>query len=249
MKLSAVIITKDVARDLRRCLASLDFVDEIVVLDSGSSDETVAVAEAAGANVFHSTDWPGFGPQRQRAQQYAQGEWLLWVDADEVITPALKASIINALDNDKDGTVYRFNRLSQFLGQWIYHSGWHPDRIVRLYRQDEYHYDDAQVHEKVACAGAKVVDLPGILEHYTCQDLAQFQQKQLRYARQWAEQRAARGKKAGLASILVRPAFRFIRQYLLKGGFLDGLGGFVLAKLEAQYVFNKYVILWALSRR
>ncbi|EKE77470.1 glycosyl transferase family protein [Gallaecimonas xiamenensis 3-C-1] len=249
MRLSAVIITKNVAQDLPQCLASLDFVDEIVVLDSGSSDQTLALAEAAGAKVFQSQGWPGFGPQRQLAQQHAQGEWLFWIDADEVVTPELKAAILAAIEDSTPGVVYRANRLSDFFGRFIKTSGWYPDRIVRLYRRSEYRYDDALVHEKVACQGAKVKDLPGHLLHYTTGDFTSYLQKSVRYANDWAEGKAKRGKKAGLLSACLHGLAAFLRKFVLQRGFLDGKHGFLLAMFTAHYAFNKYAALWIKSRR
>ncbi|WKE65814.1 glycosyltransferase family 2 protein [Gallaecimonas kandeliae] len=249
MKLSAVIITKNVAADLPNCLKSLDFVDEIVVLDSGSTDGTLKIAEAAGAKVFESTDWPGFGPQRQRAQQHAQGDWLFWIDADEVVTEELKAGILAAIEEQRPQVVYRANRLTDFFGRFIKHSGWYPDRIVRLHRSGEYRYDDALVHEKVDCKGALVLDLPGHLLHYTTGDFTSYLQKSVRYAGDWAEDRAKRGKKAGLLSASLRSFVAFLRKYLLQRGFLDGKHGLLLAIFTAHYTFNKYAALWIRSRR
>lgn len=244
MKLSALVITKNAASDLPRCLASLSFADEVVVLDSDSSDETVEIAEGAGARVHQTTVWPGFGPQRQRAQALAQGEWLLWVDADEVVTPELAEAIKSAIVPPQRATVYRINRLTSFFGRFIRHSGWHPDRIVRLYKRDEYSYDDALVHEKVRCPGAKTIDLPGHLLHYTTGDFRSYLQKSVRYANDWAEQRAARGKRASLAGASLHATAAFVRKYFLQRGFLDGRHGFLLAALTGFYVFNKYAALW-----
>jgi (heptosyl)LPS beta-1,4-glucosyltransferase len=244
VKLSALVITKDAASDLPRCLASLSFADEVVVLDSGSSDGTVDIAEGAGARVHQSADWPGFGPQRQRAQALAQGEWVLWIDADEVVTPELAEAIQTAIAHPQRGTVYRVNRLTSFFGRFIRHSGWYPDRIVRLYMRDEYGYDDALVHEKVTCPGARTVDLSGHLLHYTTGDFRSYLEKSVRYASDWAEQRAARGKSASLAGACLHSAAAFIRKYFLQRGFLDGRHGFLLAVLTGFYVFNKYAALW-----
>ncbi len=250
MKLSAVIITKNVAGDLPACLDSIQgWVDEVVVLDSGSTDATLAIAEAAGARVFQSDDWPGFGPQRRRAQQHAQGQWLLWLDADEVVTPELKTEILAAVARDELGTVYRINRLTDFFGRFIKHSGWYPDRIVRLYRRSDYQYDDALVHEKVSCEEARVVDLDGHLLHYTTGDLTAYLQKSVRYANDWAEGKLSRGKRATLASACLHSLAAFLRKYLLQRGFLDGKHGFLLAVFTAHYAFNKYAALWLKSRR
>ncbi|WP_115717016.1 glycosyltransferase family 2 protein [Gallaecimonas mangrovi] len=249
MKLSAVIITKNVGRDLPNCLNSLDFVDEIVVLDSGSSDDTLAHAKAAGAHIYHTDDWPGFGPQRQRAQRYAKGEWVFWIDADEVVTPELKAGILAAINNDARQVVYRANRLTDFFGRFIKTSGWYPDRIVRLHRNSEFHYDDALVHEKVDCKGASVKDLPGHLLHYTTGDLTSYLQKSVRYANDWAENKARKGKKAGVVSAILHSLSTFLRKFVFQRGFMDGKHGFLLAVFAAHYSFNKYAALWLKTRR
>lgn len=249
MKLSAVLITKNAGPEFRRCLDSLRFADEIVILDSGSTDGTLQMAEQAGARVYQSEDWPGFGPQRQRAQAHAQGEWVFWVDTDEVVTDELAQSVLNAIDRAPTNTVFQLNRLSWFFGRFIRHSGWYPDRIVRLHRREEFHYDDALVHEKVACEGAKVESLSGDLLHYTATDFNEYLVKSVRYANDWAEGRARRGKRASLWSACSHSLGAFLRKYLLQRGFLDGRHGFLLAMFTAYYVFNKYAALWIRTRR
>ncbi|SFM62071.1 glycosyltransferase family 2 protein [Marinobacter zhejiangensis] len=249
MKLSAVLITKNAGPDFRRCLESLAFADEIVILDSGSTDDTLAIAEEAGARVFTSEDWPGFGPQRQRAQEYALGEWVFWVDSDEVVTDELAQSIQAAVVSAPANMVFQLNRLSWFFGRFIRHSGWYPDRIVRLYRRAEYRYDDALVHEKVTCDGARVGSLEGDLLHYTATDFHDYMSKSVRYSDAWAEGRARKGKTATLGSAISHSVGAFLRKYLLQRGFLDGRHGFLLAVFTAHYVFNKYAALWIRSRR
>lgn len=249
MKLSAVLITRNAGPDFERCLKSLRFADEIVILDSGSTDETLEIAGHAGAKIHTSEDWPGFGPQRQRAQDYAQGEWVLWIDSDEVVTDELAQSIQAAIADAPANAVFQLNRLSWFFGRFIRHSGWYPDRIVRLHRRQEFRYDDALVHEKVACEGARVESLSGDLLHYTATNFAEYMGKSARYAADWAEGRARRGKKATLLSACSHSAGAFLRKYVLQCGFLDGRHGFLLAVTTAFYVFNKYAALWIKSRR
>ncbi|SDX34531.1 glycosyltransferase family 2 protein [Marinobacter mobilis] len=249
MKLSAVLIAKNAGPDFKRCLDSLQFADEIVVLDSGSTDDTVRLAEEAGATVVSSEGWPGFGPQRQRAQNHAQGEWVFWVDTDEVVSEELAQSVLKAVSAAPANTVFQLNRLSWFFGRFIRHSGWYPDRIVRLYRRAEYGYDDALVHEKVACEGAHVETLAGDLLHYTATDFSDYMSKSVRYSDAWAEGRARKGKKASLGSAVSHSVGAFLRKYLLQLGFLDGRHGFLLAVFTAHYVFNKYAALWIRSRR
>ncbi|GHD48845.1 (heptosyl)LPS beta-1,4-glucosyltransferase [Marinobacter persicus] len=249
VKISAVLITKNGGPYFQQCLDSLAFADEIVVLDSGSTDDTVAIAEMAGARVFVSEDWPGFGPQRQRAQEHARGEWLFWVDTDEVVTDDLAASIQDVVARGPENTVFQVKRLSWFFGRFIRHSGWYPDKVVRLYRRGEFGYDDALVHEKVHCPGAMMDTLDGDLLHYTATDFADYMAKSLRYANDWADARAVRGKTASLFSACSHSLAAFFRKYVLQKGFLDGRHGFLLAVTTAIYAFNKYAALWLKTYR
>lgn len=249
MKLSAVLITKNAGDDFERCLQSLSFADEIVLLDSGSTDDTLAIAERAGARIFTSQTWPGFGVQRQHAQQYTRGEWVFWVDVDEVVSEELAQSVQAAIKVAPANTVFEVSRLSWFFGRFIRHSGWYPDRIVRLYRRDEFAYNDALVHEKVLCDGAQITTLNGDLLHYTATDVQDYLSKSVRYAADWAEGRFRRGKKASLFDACGHSAAAFLRKYIFQRGFLDGRHGFLLAVFTAHYVFNKYAALWIKTRR
>ncbi|WP_372965604.1 glycosyltransferase family 2 protein [Marinobacter sp.] len=249
MKLSAVLIAKNAGPDFSNCLESLSFADEIVLLDSGSTDETLDIAEQYGARIFKSEDWPGFGLQRQRAQSYAQGEWLFWIDTDEVVTEELAESIQRVVEEAPKNVVFQVKRLSWFFGRFIRHSGWYPDKVVRLYRRSEYGYDDALVHEKVQCPGAVVKTLDGDLLHYTATDFSDYMAKSIRYAEDWAEGRARRGKTASLFSACTHGGGAFLKKYFLRLGILDGKHGFLLAVMSGYYVFNKYAALWIKTRR
>ncbi|WP_049292416.1 glycosyltransferase family 2 protein [Franconibacter helveticus] len=246
-RLSVVMIAKNAADVLPDCLASVKWADEIVLLDSGSEDNTVALAEAAGARVFTATDWQGYGVQRQRAQQYATGDYILMIDTDERVTPALANAIRQALDNPQPNTVYSIARRNLFLGRFMRHSGWYPDRVTRLYPRERYRYNDNRVHESLEAPGAQVVALKGDLEHLTCRDFASFQRKQLAYAAAWAQERHQRGKKVSIAAIFGHTLGAFCKTLLLRGGVLDGKQGWLLAVVNAQYTFNKYTELWALN--
>lgn len=243
--LAAVLIVKNEADNLADCLATLDWVDEIVVLDSGSSDATQAVAEAAGARFFVNAEWPGFGKQRQIAQSYVQSDWVLWVDADERVTPELKNSIEAVLVKPKANTVYSIPRLSWVFGRFIRHCGWYPDRVLRLYPRALTGYNDALVHEKVTLKkGVKTKKLSGDLLHYTYRDLEHYLVKSAGYAAAWAEQRQQRGKKASLSQGVLHAMGCFIKMYILKAGFLDGKQGLLLSQLSAHSTFVKYADLW-----
>ncbi|WP_105602871.1 glycosyltransferase family 2 protein [Cronobacter sakazakii] len=247
-RLSVVMIAKNAASLLPDCLASVSWADEIVVLDSGSSDDTVAVATAAGAKVFTESDWQGYGIQRQRAQQYASGDYILMIDTDERVTPELAQAIRQVLEQPDPQAVYSIARRNLFLGRFMRHSGWYPDRVTRLYARERYRYNDNQVHESLDAPGARVVTLSGDLLHLTCRDFASFQRKQLNYATAWAQERHQQGKKVSVPGIFGRTLAAFCKTLILRAGVLDGHQGWLLAVVNAQYTFNKYTELWALNR-
>ena len=246
--LSAALIVKNEAAKLEACLQSLvGWVDEIVILDSGSTDATLDIAKKYGAAVYAHTDWQGFGPQRQRAQSHVQSEWVMWLDADERVTPELKQSLQAALKQYQHDTnvIFEFNRYSWAFGKFIRHCGWYPDRVLRVYRPDYTGYNNALVHESVVKPNdAKVVNLRGDLLHYTFDSLPHYMAKQTQYASAWAEQKQQQGKKVSYGSALSHSAFTFIKMYLLKRGFLDGKQGLLLSVLSAQFVYVKYMDLW-----
>ncbi|ENZ5482464.1 lipopolysaccharide core biosynthesis glycosyltransferase kdtX [Serratia marcescens BIDMC 44] len=246
--LSVVMIAKNEAGLLPDCLRSVEWADEIIVLDSGSEDDSVAIAEGLGAKVFTHTDWQGFGKQRQLAQSYASHDYVLMIDADERVTPELRQSIERVLNAPDDDAVYSCARRNLFLGRFMRHSGWYPDRVNRLYANRRYRYNDDLVHESLNIGGAKVIPLSGDMLHLTCRDFFAFQRKQLRYAEEWATQRHRAGKRCGYLSILTHTLGAFVKTWLLRAGFLDGKQGLLLAVVNAQYTFNKYAALWALGR-
>lgn len=247
-RLSVVMIAKNAADLLPDCLASVTWADEIVLLDSGSEDNTVAIAHAAGVKVFIDTDWQGYGIQRQRAQSFATGDYVLMIDTDERITPELQQAIQTVLNSPQPGAVYSIARRNYFLGRFMRHSGWYPDRVMRLYERDRYQYNANLVHESLDCHQAQVIALNGDLLHLTCRDFASFQRKQLDYATAWAQERHQRDKKTSLTGIFTHTIGAFLKTLLLRGGVLDGKQGWLLAVVNAQYTFNKYTELWALNR-
>ncbi|WP_223566328.1 glycosyltransferase family 2 protein [Pantoea sp. OVA07A] len=245
-RLSVVMIAKNEAELLPDCLASVSWADEIIVLDSGSHDNSVEIASQAGAKVYHNGDWQGYGIQRQRAQHYATGDMILMIDADERVTPELRAAIEQVLVAPPSRTVYSLGRSNLFLGRFMRHSGWYPDRVMRLYPRT-FRYNDNLVHESLQSDGAPVVALPGDLQHLTCRDLIAFQRKQLAYAEAWATERHRCGKRCSLFSLFSHTLGAFMKTLLLRAGFLDGKQGWILAVVNAQYTFNKYSALWALN--
>lgn len=246
VKISAVLIVKNEADSLAACLDRLTWVDEIVVVDSGSSDKTVDVARRYTDKVFTATEWSGFGVQRQRAQSYATGEWVLMVDADEILTPELIAEIETVISDDRSlDSVYALPRLSYCFGRFIRHSGWYPDYVVRLYPRQRAGYNAARVHEKLEYPeGLTLKRLHGDMLHYTYRDLEHYLVKSAHYASEWALQREQRGKRASLLQGFLHGVGCFVRMYIVRAGFLDGRQGLLLALLSAHSTFVKYADLW-----
>lgn len=247
--ISAIILSMNNADTISACINSVAWANEVLLYDSGSTDGTQAIAESLGAKVIVDLVWSGFGLQRQKAQACATGDWLLWVDSDEQVTPELKQSIQHALASAEAKTAFSCNRLSEFFGRFIRHSGWRPDRIVRLYARDHYSYNEAPVHEKVNCPTEQVQTLEGDLLHYTSPTFSVYMSKSLRYANDWATERYAAGRRVSVAGIIVRTKIAFLKKYFLKCGFLDGRHGLLLAVQSSHYTFNKYFALWTLAQQ
>lgn len=250
-KLSALLITKNESELIEECLQSVSWADEIIVVDSGSTDATVEIAHRYGAKVYQHDDWQGYGKQRQRAQSYATGDYIFFIDADERMTPELRQSIEHVLHNSDldDKTVYACARRNLFLGRFMKHSGWYPDKVIRLYANQRYKYNDNSVHESLDCGNAPIQYLSGDLKHLTCRDLSVFQEKQLHYASAWAKERHDNGISCRYSKIFTHSLFSFLKTWLFRAGFLDGKQGLLLAIVNAQYTFNKYAELWALNNK
>ena len=249
--LSVAMIVKNEAHHLAQCLDTITaWVDEIVILDSGSTDATQQIAEQYGAKFYQNTDWPGFGKQRQLAQQYVTSDYVLWLDADERVTPELRQSIQAAIAQDAPNTAYKIPRLSEIFGHKIRHSGWYPDYVIRLYRKDFAHYGDQLVHEKVELpANANIQKLQGDLLHYTYQNIHHYLVKSAGYAKAWADQREKAGKKATLWQGISHAVGCFVKMYVIRLGFLDGKAGLLLALLSAHSTFVKYADLWVRTQK
>src|SRR5690606_38332019 len=218
--LSVILITRDEAQRIERCLRSVDFADEVVLVDSGSTDDTVALARAAGARGTVRADWPGFGVQKTRARGLAVGDWVLSIDADEVVTPELRDSILAAIRAPGGADVFQIRRRSCFNGRPLRFGDWHGDRVLRLFRRGAARFTPDAVHERLDHDGPAPV-LDGVLMHYTIDSLADALEKGRRYAQAGAPRVAARGR-GGPASAIGHASWTFLRGYLLRGGFLDG---------------------------
>jgi (heptosyl)LPS beta-1,4-glucosyltransferase len=248
--LTAALIVKNESKNLESCLNSLTgWVDDIVILDSGSHDNTQEIAGKFTEHFHLKSDWQGFGEQRQAAQKYVTTDYVFWIDADEVVTEDLKESILAAVAQNKDKTAYSINRKSWVFGRFIEHSGWYPDRVTRLYKINEGNYSNDLVHEKVILAeDMKLKSLKGDLIHYTYDNLQHYLVKSASYAKLSADQKEKRGKKTSLSNASLHAFACFIKMYLIKRGFLDGKQGFLLAVLSAHSTFVKYADLWIRSQ-
>ncbi|MDB5945012.1 MAG: biosynthesis protein [Ramlibacter sp.] len=249
MSLSVVVIALNEAANLRACLESVSFADEIVVLDGGSSDGTVAIAQACGARVSRAAGWPGFGPQKNRALALATGDWVLSLDADERVTPALAAQILAAMASGTAGA-YEIPRLTRFCGSWIHHCGWTPDRVLRLFRRGQARFSDDLVHERVITElGTRPARLTSPLLHESYPTPAHYWRKLEAYSQAWALQQHRRGRKTSMARAGAAAGAAFLRSYLLRLGFLDGAMGFAVCTMQAQAAFGKYFALYCLNRQ
>lgn len=244
--ISVVMIVKNESRYLKSCLESVvGWVDEIIVVDSGSHDGTLEIAKQYTPKVYEHTDWRGFGHQRQRAQSYATCDWVLAIDADEKVTEELKLQLLKIVELGDLNMCYKINRLSKAFGKYIRFSGWSPDWIVRFYPRDLTGYNDALVHEKVVVPkGVAVKKVQGaLLLHDTYKNIHHYIRKTTGYIQSWADQRQGK-KHPGLITALLHALGCFVRMYILKLGFLDGRHGFILAWLGMHSTFVKYIDLW-----
>ena len=246
-RLAACIITHNEAERIGPCLEALSFCDEIVVVDSHSSDATGEIAARLGARVIER-DWPGYRSQKQFATDAATCDWVLSVDADERVTPALRAQIEALRASGFDGARgWTIPRLTEYFGKFLRHGNAWPDRQIRLYDRRAARWVGYEVHEKIAVDDT-VGALSAPLEHYAYRSLDDHLARLDRYASLMAAQMHAAGRRAGLAQVLVNPAWRLFRGLIIKRGVLDGWRGWLFHIAEAGYVRRKYLRLWALSR-
>jgi glycosyltransferase involved in cell wall biosynthesis len=245
-QLSAIVITRNEAANIGECLDSLAFCDERIVVDCGSVDATLAIAKGKGARVeIH--DWSGFGPQKNYALSLATGTWILSIDADERVTPKLAAAIRTALiDGGADG--WELPRVSSFCGREMRHSGWYPDYVLRLFRRSAARFDDAVVHERVICDG-KVKRLGEPLIHYPVLQLEDALSRMDRYSTASAQALVASGRKVSFLAGIGHGLYAFLRTYILRGGFLDGAEGFLLAVANAEGSYYRYMKAWLATRK
>lgn len=242
--LSVIIICKNEAQHIGRCLASIAWADEIIVLDSGSTDNTIAICKQFTEQVF-STDWPGFGPQKQRALAKASHEWVLSIDADEQVSDALRQEIQNAMQQT-DVQGFYLPRLSSYCGKPIHHAGWWPDYVLRLFQRHVGQFTDDLVHERVIVTG-KLAQLKTPILHEAFVNSEEVLDKINYYSSLGAQKLYQQQKSASLMMAIVKGLWTFFRTYILKAAILDGAEGLMLAISNAEGTYYKYLKLRALS--
>jgi glycosyltransferase involved in cell wall biosynthesis len=248
VKISAIVITRDNERTIARCLESLRWVDEIVVVDSGSIDRTPDICRDLGAQVHVTADWPGHGPQKNRALDRATGEWVLSIDSDEWVSPQLRMEIERALENPGERAGYAIPRRSSFCGRYMRHSGWWPDYVLRLFRRERGRFTDDHTHERLVVEGA-VGRLREPIMHEAITDLDQMLAKMNGYSSSSARMKLEKGARGSIKAAVAHGAWAFFRTYVLRLGFLDGREGFILAVANAEGSYYRYVKLMMLAGR
>jgi glycosyltransferase involved in cell wall biosynthesis len=246
--LSVILITRNEEANLADCLASLEGIaQQIVVVDTNSTDSTLEIAKNHGAVISQPADWPGFGPQKNRALDLATSEWVLSLDADERLTPALRSEILTAIHHSAHIDCFAIPRLSWYCGRFIRHSGWSPDYVDRLFKRGTARFSDDLVHERLIPNG-QVAKLENPMLHYSFMNYSQVLQKLDRYSTASAEQAYAKGKTSSPTKAVLHGIWAFTRTYFIRLGFLDGPQGFALAISNGQGTYYRYMKLWQLHQ-
>lgn len=245
-KITVAIITKDEERNIRDCLESVKWADEIVVVDNGSTDRTLGICREYGARIFQE-EWKGYSGQKNSAIAKAGNEWVLNLDADERVSPELRQEMQKSLEENRGVDGYWIPRKNFFLGQWIRYCGWYPDLNLRLFRKSRGRFGERAVHERVEVEG-KTATLTHPLIHKTYQSLSDFFVRMDRYSTLAAQEMHRERRKFRLMDVVFRPPFTFLQMYLLRAGFLEGYLGFVLSVLYSYYTFAKYIKLKELRK-
>ncbi len=249
MKLSLTVITKNEEESIRRCIESVPFAAEVIVVDSGSTDRTVEICRALGARVVVTDDYPGNGPQKNRALDLATGDWILSLDADEWLTPELQREIPRLIETAPPRVAgYRIRRRSSFCGRFMRHSGWWPDWVVRLARRGKGRFNDELVHDRMVVDG-QVGDASGVLMHEAFTELEEVLSKMNRYSSAGAQMLGKRGQDGSVVRAVAHGLWTFLRTYIFQAGFLDGREGFLLAVSNAEGTYYKYVKRMLMAKR
>lgn len=247
IKLSVILVVKDEAQTVEACLKSVSWADEIVVVvDSRSTDATEEIARKY-ATQFFVKEWLGYSGSKNFALSQANGEWVFWIDGDEVLSPELQAEIKQTVAAATNYAGFEIPRMAWFLGRWIRHCGWYPGHVLRLFRRNAAKFSDVLVHEGVELQG-KIGQLKNPILHYTDRNTKNYFRKFDEFTALAAQQLAEKGKTVRVTDLLFRPLVLFVKMYFLKLGFLDGLQGLILSVLSANYVFVKYTRLWEYTK-
>lgn len=247
-RLSVILIARDEEAAIGEALDSVRWADEIVVVDSGSRDRTVEIARGRGAQVTVRDDWPGFGPQKNRALDLATGDWVLSIDADERVGTDLAAEIRAAIASPDARDAYDMPRLSRYCGRYMRHGGWWPDRVTRLFRRGKARFSNDLVHERLVVDGA-TGSLRSPLMHEAFENLEEVLRKVDEYSTANARMMVERGRRGGLLRAIVHAKWAFFRTYILRAGFLDGREGFMLAVSNAEGTYYRYLKAMLLQER
>jgi len=247
-KISVCIIAGNEERNIRRCLESAKWADEIVVLDSFSKDRTVDICKEYTDRVYQH-EWMGYIGQKNLIKDMAKGPWIFFLDADEEISPALRDEIRAEFSHGGAGDFagYEFPRLVWYLGRWIYHGDWYPDTKLRLFRKDQGQCGGQEPHDRILVDG-RVKTLKSPLFHYTYTDISNQLATINRFSSISAIGKHKKGRTPHIVDLVLRPSLRFLRCYILKRGFLDGVPGLIIATFTALSVFTKYAKLWEIHR-
>jgi glycosyltransferase involved in cell wall biosynthesis len=245
--LSVILITRNEEANLEDCLASLEGIaQQIIVVDTNSTDRTLEIAQNYGATIIQPLDWPGFGPQKNRALDLACNDWVLSLDADERLTPALRSEILTAIHHSAKIDCFAIPRLSWYCGRFIRHSGWSPDYVDRLFKRGTARFSDDLVHERLIPKGA-VAKLENPMLHYSFRNFSQVLSKIDRYSSASAEQAYSCGKRSNPCKAILHGFWAFFRTYVLKVGFLDGKHGLALAISNGEGSYYRYMKIWLLE--
>lgn len=247
MSLSVILITKNEEANLKECLESVSFANEIIVVDSQSNDKTQEIAQSFGAKLEITSDWPGFGPQKNRALNLATQEWVLSIDADERVTPELKEEILAVISSKDAANCYAIPRSSWYCGRFMKHSGWYPDYVDRLFKRGTAKFSDHLVHERLLPDGS-VAKLKNHFLHYSFKDFSQVLKKVDAYSTASAEQAYLKGKRSSVGKAIGHGLWAFIRTYFLRLGFLDGSQGLALAISNAEGTYYRYIKIWLIEQ-
>lgn len=242
---SVTIITLNEEANIERCLQSVIWADEIVVVDSGSIDKTISICESYHCKIY-STEWEGFGKAKQKAVDYANNDWVLSIDADEELSLALQEEIVRIVNKEADNAGYRIRRWSYYLGRKISHGGWDRDWPLRLFSKKCGHFNEKLVHESVDVSGS-IARIEYPMWHYTYPTISSHLLKMQRYAELFVAQNYQKKTSSPIRAVM-RGFFKFVKMYILQVGFLDGKEGFLLSYHSAWGVYLKHILLWEKKR-